>query len=232
VPALLRTEEGELIATFQYFSYEREDEFGFMAYSTSEDGGESWTAPQVIDVSGLPLLAGDSKAVDPALVQLADGDLRLYFTVHAQGDPHTHVAAARASSITATFNYEGSVYRRDDTNLLDPTVIQLADTWHYYTPAPGGRGVLNHHGTSADGLTFEMESDIAIEMNMLGNPLAVDGGVRFYGSGPDGVLSAFSSDGFEWTLDEGHRAPGRDPAVAEPEEGSFILIYTAPPPMP
>ena len=85
-----------------------------------------------------------------------------------------------------------------------------------------------HHATSTDGLTFVSQEDVNIEMNMLGNPIAVDGGIRYYGTGRGGVLSAFSADGFEWTLDDGFRAPGVDPGVAQLGDGSFIMFYTAP----
>ena len=227
VPCLTRTTDHVLIATYQYFSFENEAEFGYMAYSVSTDEGTSWSDPEVISLEGLPAY-GNALPVDPALVQLDDGDLRLYFTLHAQGDQHTHVAAARAASISETFTYEGELFRSEDANLLDPTVIFFDGSWHYFTPVPGGTGTMNHHATSADGLHFTAQDDINIDMNMLGNPVVVDGGIRFFGSGLGGVVSAFSTDGFEWTLDDGFRAPGVDPGISQLSDGSFMLIYVAP----
>ena len=42
VSNLLRTSSGQLIATYQYFSFEDEALFDIMAYSTSNDDGKTW----------------------------------------------------------------------------------------------------------------------------------------------------------------------------------------------
>ena len=63
-------------------------------------------------------------------------------------------------------------------------------------------------------------------MNMLGNPILVEDGIRFYGSGAGGVLSAFSLDGYDWTLEEGVRSTGVDPAAVQRSDESLILIST------
>ncbi len=226
VPSLVRSESGKLIATYQYFSYEDEAMFDVIAFSISENDGDSWTGPFPVVFDKVPPTEGESRLVDPALVELEDGSLRLYFTIHPDGMENAHPASALAGSIDGVFEYEGPCIEYAGVNLLDPTVIFFEGTWHYFTPKPGAYGLVNLHGTSTDGRTFQWESEIAIEMNMLGNPVLMDGGIRFYGTGPGGALSAFSHDGFNWTLDEGARSKGFDPAAAQRADGSTILITT------
>ena len=60
-----------MIATYQYFSFEDEALFGIMAYSTSNDDGKPWEGPSPIVCKNVPPLQGESKLVDPCLVELA-----------------------------------------------------------------------------------------------------------------------------------------------------------------
>ncbi len=226
VPSLIQSGSGKLIATYQYFSYEDEGMFDVIAFSFSEDDGVSWSGPFPVVFDLVPPTEGESKLVDPALVELDDGSLRLYFTIHPDGMENAHPASALANSIDGVFQYEGPCIEYPGLNLLDPTVIFFDGVWHYFTPKPGAEGVVNLHGTSTDGRTFKWEAEIAIEMNMLGNPVLMDGGIRFFGTGPGGALSAFSHDGFNWTLDDGVRSAGFDPAAAQRADGSYMLITT------
>ncbi len=36
----------------------------------------------------------------------------------------------------------------------------------------------------------------------------------------------FSTDGYDWTIEEGQRVQGADPGVARLPDGSYIMIYT------
>ena len=40
------------------------------------------------------------------------------------------------------------------------------------------------------------------------------------------VQSAFSTDGYTWTMDEGKRVDGADPGVVKLTDGSYVIIYT------
>lgn len=227
VPHLALTKTGQLIATIQYFSYDKESEFNIIAYATSDDSGANWTTLKPIVLSGIPK---SGPPVDPTLVQLDDGSLRLYFTLHLDGQARAGLASAKAPTIAGPFAYEGVHLTLTDANLLDPAVVKLGSTWHYFTPKPGTTDK-SLHGTSPDGTTFTWQPEITLSMQMLGSAVIVDGKIRFYGTGPGGVLSALSADGLAWTMDPGVRmAGGVDPGVARLSNGQYIMLYTVLPP--
>lgn len=256
VPNLLLTSSGVLIATYQYFSYddpENPDTYGLIAYSLSEDDGETWTGPVLVTITGLPEATTSGKqgevfvthAVDPTLVELSDGSLRLYFTYQEVDEdwPHPVSAINTDGDISGTFTYEedSGIDSEEEAALLDPAVVYFDGLWHYYTwnVAQQGMGndgpttvadIDNYHGTSEDGLTFTLEDPITLDMGFLGQAVVIDGGIRFYGTGNGGIVSAFSSDGYTFEMDEGSRlqAGGGDPGVAQLDDGSFVMIYTGP----
>ncbi|MSR85940.1 exo-alpha-sialidase [Candidatus Woesearchaeota archaeon] len=251
------TSSGELVASYQYFSYEDEDLFGVIAYSLSDDNGETWTNPVAVTIEGLPEATTATpsgpdevtvtRAVDPTLVELEDGSLRLYFTYQEvdASQPHPASAINTEGDITGTFVYEesGLATTAEDVALLDPSVVYFEGLWHYYTwnVAQSGIGagstelstfqdLDNYHGTSEDGLTFTLEDPVTLDMGFLGQAVTLDDGIRFYGTGTGGIVSAFSSDGYTFEMDDGNRLSGGggDPGVAQLEDGTFVMIYTGP----
>ncbi len=253
VPNLLLTSSGELIASYQYFSYDNEDLFGVIAYSLSEDDGKTWADPVAVTIEGLPEATTSTpsgpgevtvtQAVDPTLVELSDGSLRFYFTYQEEGKDQPYPASAinTDGDIAGIFVYEGpSLNSSVDFALLDPSVVYFNGLWHYYTwnVAQAGIGGSepvtyqeeydNYHGTSEDGLTFMLEDPVTLYMGFLGEVIAVDGGLRFYGTGQGGVVSAFSEDGYTWEMEDGSRIQGADPGVAQLEDGTFVMIFTGP----
>jgi hypothetical protein len=78
VPTVARLKDGRLLAAHQHFPQNDRSNFDMVAVRFSADEGRTWTAPQVIRVSGLP--QGMRFPFDPTLVPLPDGRLRLYFT--------------------------------------------------------------------------------------------------------------------------------------------------------
>jgi hypothetical protein len=78
VPTVARLRDGRLLAAHQHFPENDRPNFDKVAVRFSPDEGRTWTAPQVIRVSGLP--EGMRFPFDPTLVPLPDGRLRLYFT--------------------------------------------------------------------------------------------------------------------------------------------------------
>ncbi len=234
VPNLLSTSDGTLIAVYQYFSYENTSMFNIVASSISEDNGETWSEPTKVQFEDLPeptvpLLT----PVDPTLVELADDSLRLYATYHAKDDKFARLASAHAEHISDPFVYEDGVRLAvDNQSLLDPAIIFFDGLWHHYAQymMPSAQGTYdNYHSISVDGLMFELQDTIELDMMLLGNPLLVDEGIRFYGTGKGGVVSAFSSDGYTWEMDVGARLNGgNDPGVVQLEDGTFLMVYTAP----
>ena len=235
VPNLLYTSQGELIATYQYFSREDESLYDVIAYSVSTDGGKTWTDPERINFEGLPDATVGNKqglfvthAVDPTLVETSEGSLRLYFTYQEpeNGEPHLASALASDGDISSTFVYEeGERPILDDSPMLDPAVVSFNGLWHHYSWSMDSDS--NYHSTSEDGVNFELQDNIELPMDFLGEVIAADGGLRFYGSGQGGVVSAFSEDGYTWEMEDGSRIQGADPGVAQLSDGSYIMLYTS-----
>lgn len=229
VPSLLRLPSGELILTYQYFSAESESMFDVIAYSTSTDDGATWSETKGITFSGLPApAAAKLMPMDPALVRAEDGSLRLYFTYHAKGSkwPEMYSAVAADGNIGSTFVVNTTpALSVSGQSLLDPAVVYFNGAWQHYTWKNGDDD--NYHSTSTDGIAFTLQDDINLPMDFLGQVIPSGSGLRFYGTGKGGVLSAYSADGNTWTMDAGIRSQGADPGVEQLSNGTYIMIYTA-----
>lgn len=244
VPHIMQAKSGTVIAVYQYFSWTEEAKFNVFAYSKSADLGATWDGPHVLQLKDMPeAVAPQASPVDPTIVELDDGSLRLYFTFHLMGNKSPVCVSAKAASISDPFVYEEGVrIEVADTMVLDPAVVYFKGVWHYFAPENpmSGPSTLNLHATSTDGLTFEMQDKIDLGgPRMLGSAIAVDGGLRFYGTGQGGpgAISAFSEDGFNWKLDDGDRGAHGDPGVVKLSNGKFLLLagggqVGAPPPKP
>lgn len=224
VPSMITDyDKGRIVATFQYFSFEKKEEFDKIAVSFSNDEGETWTKPQVVTFLGLPEPL--SNPVDPTLVLLDDERYRLYFC-YPQPGRNTKILPRIYSAISEDcINFtveEGVRVMVEGKTVNDPAVAKIEGKWHYYSPVFRERGD-NYHAVSDDGLNFTIEDNIVLNMNMLGCALAVKDGYRFYGSGRDRQSSAFSTDGYNW-VQEDVRMPGPDPGVIRLKDGTYLML--------
>jgi len=237
VPNLLYTSQGQLIATYQYFSREDESLYDVIAYSVSEDEGETWTEPQILTFEGLPeATTGNkngemfvTKAVDPTLVETSEGGLRLYFTYQSVDEAYARLASAYSQNgdISSSFVYEkGERPILEDGPMLDPSAVFFEEMWHHYSWDMDSTN--NYHSVSKDGVNFELQDNIEnLDMDFLGQVVVAGDGLRFYGTGK-GISSAFSEDGYTWEMEEGKRlSTGADPGVAQLADGSYIMLYTS-----
>ncbi len=228
VANLITTSDGTLIATFQYFSFVNEDMFNIIAYTLSNDSGKTWSSIKPVKVNNLS--EGETKnGCDPTLVELTTGQLRLYFTHHQHGEEYPQLFSAISDSIDSDFLCEGQQLSTEEI-VLDPAVIYFDGMWHHYTVKHGQSfesdpeaKKTSIHSISEDGLDFELDDDIEIDMEFLGDVIEDDEGLRFY----NGKQSAFSTDGYDWTLEDGERIDGADPGIVKLEGGLYIMIYTA-----
>ncbi len=227
VPNLLKLQSGELVLTYQYFSDKDEDLFDVIAYSISTDNGATWTAAQAVNYENLPEPLDDGKVpMDPTLVQLEDGRLRLYFTYHAKGKETAvlYSATTEDEGISSPFIVNQTpALEVSGSSLLDPAVTFFDGLWHHYTWQDKSEN--NYHSTSEDGLTFIRQEDISLPMDFLGQVIPFEDGLRFYGTGKGSVDSAFSSDGFTWEMDATNLVQGVDPAIQELDDGSYVMVY-------
>jgi hypothetical protein len=227
VPALLRDQWSRLVATFQWFPFERREAFDRIAVMFSYDDGETWGKPQPIKVAQWP--EGYVRPCDPTLVQVEDGRYRLYFTSSGPGErsPATYSAVSN-DAIHFTFE-PGRRFGVDGEMVLDCAITRLGKTWHYFAPIQreSGRG---YHAVSEDGLTFERLDDVTVpgDRQWLGCVIATERGLRFFGSGRAGAWSAVSADGSKWRIEEIDYRTGADPCVAATDTGRYVMIATGP----
>lgn len=228
VPNLLKLQNGDLVLTYQYFSDKDPDLFDVICYSVSTDSGATWTETRILDIQNIPEASNEGNhPMDPTLVQLEDGRLRVYYTIQAKANKTAALYSATTTdaNIDSTFTTEETpALVISDKNLLDPAVVYFDGLWHHYSWQENSSA--NYHSTSKDGLTFTRQDDINLYMDFLGEVIPFEDGLRFYGTG-NGVTSAYSSDGFTWELDQENLAPGADPAVQELEDGSYVMVYTS-----
>lgn len=187
-----------------------------------------------VHIAGLPTAKPDP--VDPDIQLLPDGQYRFYFTRSEGGQrPATYSAL---SSDGINFSLEPGVrFAVSGKDVLDPSTIRVGDSTHYF--AGGLLG--NYHAVSVDGLTFVRRPDVIVAGRDIkfANGIAVFGGYRFYGFDnrpPKNILSMFSTDGYQWTLEPGIRldvdASTRieseyaiDAAVAQLPDGSYSMAF-------
>ncbi|MBI4612229.1 MAG: exo-alpha-sialidase [Planctomycetes bacterium] len=236
VPTLIADRSGRLVALFQWFPEDREDAFDRVAVSFSEDSAKSWSDPRPIVIDEFPreLL----RPCDPTVVELQDGRFRLYFTSATKGarwpskDPREAVPGiySAISEDAIRWRFEPGVRLAvEGEPVIDCAAARLGKTWHLYSPVQDVEGRA-YHAVSEDGLAFERRPDVSLPVrgSWLGCAVAVEGALRFYGSGGGrGGWSATSRDGEDWELDEGaSRELGADPGVARAPDGRWILVGT------
>jgi hypothetical protein len=108
-----------------------------IGYITSEDNGETWSDRALITIEDLPEgLTG----VDPCVVQLPDGRLRIYFfdftanknLLNGEDTDPTFYSAISEDGLT--FEFEGEVYSSTAALITDPEVLWVKDRWLLYNP--------------------------------------------------------------------------------------------------
>ncbi len=243
VPHMIQAQNGDLVAVFQYFSEDNEEEFDVIAYSISTDMGVTWSEVEPIDFDGLPEMPEDGSvpkpspadAVDPTIAQLEDGRFRLYYTYHLDGDTYASPFSSIAETMDGEFVYEGKIFENTyDTFVLDPAVVYFDGLWHYISSSNGvnaelEEGFMAIHATSEDGQEFELQDDIYLDSSMLGGAVATDEGIRFYGSGGSkGERAGYSADAYTWEVLEGVNYTCTDPGVIYLEDGTYMMICQVP----
>lgn len=227
VPNLLLTKD-KLIATFQYFSFVHQEMFDVIAYTVSEDFGETWAPVKKVNIQN-PCMIPRHKCNDPSLVELEDGSLRLYMAHNAGlsgGLLSPDLYSVKAASMEGPWEDEGP--QLNAAGMIDPAVVYFKGKWHHYTvKADSGNGRIyeNIHTVSEDGYDFVRQSDIILEFGFLGAAVEDNGRLRFYGTG-NGVESATSLDGYTWTVDSGKRVDGADPGIAKLPDETYLMVYT------
>ncbi|MSO79233.1 MAG: hypothetical protein EXQ79_06465 [Acidimicrobiia bacterium] len=167
------------------------------------DGGKTFTTVD-FTITGLP---PGAKVLDPNLVRLSDGRIRLYFYANPIGTPVDsqveHTIASAISQDGVHFTYEGAVFAA--TGLVDPDVFQVGDAWLMYVFARGGTMVAH----STDGRAFVADGLLSPRnVGTTGPVHLADGRWRLYGFvQPDGAIVTYISrdDARTWEPEQGFR---------------------------
>lgn len=222
VPMLMAARNGKLYAYFQWFpgvyasdrKYKRY--FDMIGLRISPNKGKTWTITRAVRICGLPAKLVNKRdggrPMDPSAVQLANGKIRLYFTIEPGLDDE---AIARVHSAISTngrsFRHEGQSFALKNVDIRDCTVAKLRKTWHMYCPnwKNNGRG---YHATSKNGVRFKRAADAVVggKRNFLGNVTEVAGKLYFYSGG----WVAVSTNGSRFRLLHKKGLPG-DPGIAK-----------------
>jgi len=156
---------------------------------SSSDLGVSWSKKKNADISKIE----DMRPVDPSIVQLEDGSLRLYFYDFKNN------LNQDLSNIYSAKSYDGINFELEQkvfsyNHITDPEVIYFNGKWFMYL-ANNGNVLL---AVSEDGLNFEVYQDVVIDCSIPG--AFVDNGVYLYCNNYAGVNEFFSSDGYNFVL--------------------------------
>lgn len=166
----------------------------------------NWTYRRVSIAGGL---SNDyrNRPVDPAVVKLANGRYRLYFTHSA---PPPSVYSAVSSNGVDFVKEEGVRFTAKPEPVFDPIVMKTETDWLLWC-GPDGR----FSARSSDGLEFTSTGEFRVEgarfMPWSAAALPNKAGYRLYGNflGPGewsgGVSSVFSRDGKSWKREPGIR---------------------------
>ncbi len=203
VPTIARLTDDRLIVAHQHFPENDRENFDKVAVHFSSDDGKTWTAPQVIQLAGLP--DGMRFPFDPTLVPLPDGRVRLYFTgnmgrTFQRSEPAIHSAI---SNDGVNYTYEPGVrFNIEGRITIDCAVALHQGVFHLFVPcngvglSPGQRpgdepeedrpreGV-GYHATSDDGLNFTRVNNVLMDgrRRWLGNAESDGKRITFYGTG-------------------------------------------------
>jgi hypothetical protein len=163
----------------------------------------------------------DDQAVDPDVLQLADGSYRLFYNTLVSPVPGS------TSKILSATSEDGVHFQREAMlieaeGVLNPSAVQLLDGGWVLTYA---NEVNTFVATSDDGLAFSETTTFPAgipELTYLPN----DGSVRLYNAEMTGFKVRSSVDGGQGWVDVAGSAPGvQDPSVLRLDADEWRLYY-------
>ena len=221
VPDVLRTSKGIYWAYWVDFTNATGSRTEKIGIARSADG-KSWEKLGTVQFTNL----GSIVPVDPDVIELPDGRLRLYFFDIAQ-NRGAHPIYSATSLDGITYTVEPGI-RFQLPEIFDPDVIKLSDGRY--------RMYLNNMGrilsaTSSDGVNFAQDAGVRVNVmgSVPGSIVLPDGSVRLYTC--TGGISAFkSTDGLNFDLEKRDVIRGQsseilcDPSVTVTPNG-YLMVY-------
>jgi hypothetical protein len=187
----------------------------------SLDGGETWSNRLYTTMTGQPR---NTVAVDPSLVQLEDGRLRLYyFDFSTKKDAYEIHTAVSEDGVN--FTYEALAFV-SPTRITDPDLAFFKDAWHMYTMSEARAGM--QVAISGDPLSFD--ETVAVNDRGIPGVITVGEEIWLFSCGQNGLTRLTSSDGITFTLAAERLlevSPGVhcDPSPVQLEDGTFAMVF-------
>jgi len=168
----------------------------------SKDGGKTWQTASVQLKSKRKIAQG----VDPEVVLMPDGKIRLFYIVNPEnlppkeaGKPKPVAGFRMLNKIYSAISSDGVNFVEDlgplyeGEEITDPDVIKIGDLWFAYI-SKGPKNILAIAGSD---FQFQYKKDIR-EQGSVSNTIEVSPGQyrQFYCK--DGISSAQSTDGITW----------------------------------
>ncbi|MCZ6699667.1 MAG: sialidase family protein, partial [Planctomycetota bacterium] len=222
-PTLVRTAGDELLVVFERRGKTDGQGERRLAAIRSRDDGETWSAPEGLDLS-VPGIKGGSPR-HPALVRGPNGQLTLMF-VCADHRGRDRLYCARSTDGKKFEDLVRLTQRRGLPAIVDPAGFFVGQTCHVFglIADQSGRAYL---GVRNEGRRLKrIERPRVSDIGRPGCVIPAKKGFRLYGTSVSGIVSAFSEDGREWSREPGVRlASGFDPTVARLSNGRFLMLY-------
>jgi len=203
------------------------------AVAASDDEGKTFK-PLDLVILGKPT----DKALDPAIVSLPDGTLRLYYYASDRqpaGEKSVHEIRTAVSQDGETFTDEGIAFFWP--GLVDPDVWWNGTIWQMYVYSIAQRETIV--AVSDDGVHFTYQGPLGIGEVGTTAPVPLDDGsfrlFAFEQTGKGNIISFRSEDGYTWKKEEGVRLKKpdttmiADPSVVQLPDGTWKLFYKTSP---
>ncbi len=225
-------ERGALLLYFVDFSEVKTPGTEGISVAKSVDG-INWSEKQRVIIEGK---VNRGAAVDPSLVELLDGRIRMFFfgSEQTEGDPAKaegdHKIYSAISEDGINFKAEPGV-RFQAPFITDPEVLQVGNKKWLMFLSKGQETLL---ASSNDGLEFTAEDSFSLEIG--GVPGAVelpDDSIRIFATGKDGIVSAVFTPNSNSSpiiedaerISRGDSGVVADPACIKRLDGTYYLIF-------
>lgn len=233
-PAVTRLPDGRLLLVYEYFSRTNRRDFGRLGFSCSKDDGKTWSPPEPLEIRRLSRRVGRPRG--PVFMKTSSGPLELYFVCDDPKGRQT-ILAARLSTDGATdkkdvnseivFEIRDKVRLEDKKiKLDDPALANIAGTLHIYATLRG-RPVGMFHGIFPTPTRIDGKGMFGLaDFGKPGVVIRAAESWRLYGSAAEGIVSATSADGYDWSREEGLRLKeAADPAVVRLAGDAYLMLY-------
>jgi hypothetical protein len=206
---------------------EGNDPVGRIVRLASPDDGKTWTKPEAVALDRLP---ADGHAIEPSVVQLEDGRLRIYFCVTGPGGQRPGRGETRR--IFSAVSNDGLHFTLEDGPRLEapdvgnPRVVRAGDGWLMFLP----RGWDVTLARSEDGLHFRHDGKFQLQdASSPGVVTLKDGKVRLFLGERDLGSALYDPRTGRIEREEGVRIGGaNESAGCELAGGGYIMVFKSP----